>query len=154
MLSNIAIRLSGLLKTVWMLDNNQKGHPKKFQRFGSSNRFVKVTGRTARNCILCKDDLGQEYSKRVAITYIDQAIMNPVNFPVLEQEITDIDSNRNIQKCLLRKCMVDRHAVKLDLTGARVKVYNTLVDIVNTIECTILPLLSGYSATTKKFKRW
>ena len=113
-----------------------------------------MTGRTARNCILCIDDLGQEYSKRVAITYIDQAIMNPVNFPVLEQEITDIDSNRNIQKCLLRKCMVDGHAVKLDLTGARVKVYNTLVDIVNTIECTILPLLSGYSATTKKFKRW
>ena len=30
MLSNIAIRLSGLLKTVWMLDNNQKGHPNFF----------------------------------------------------------------------------------------------------------------------------
>ena len=28
MLSTIALNLSGLLKTVWMLDNNQKGHPK------------------------------------------------------------------------------------------------------------------------------
>ena len=38
MLSNISNRLSQLHKTVWTLDNNQKGHPKKFQRFGSSNR--------------------------------------------------------------------------------------------------------------------
>ena len=154
MLSNIAIRLSGLSKTVWMLDNNQKGHPKKFQRFGSSNKFVKVTGRTARNCILCEDDLEEENSKRVPITYIDQAIINPVNFPVFEQEIHDIDCNKNIQQCLLRKCVVDSHAVKLDLTGERVSIYNTLIDIVNTIEFTVLPLLSGYNATKKVYKRW
>ena len=30
--------------SMWfMLDNNQKGHPLIFQRFGSSNKFVKIT---------------------------------------------------------------------------------------------------------------
>lgn len=55
---------------------------------------------------------------------------------------------------MLRKYIVDRHAVKLDLTGARVKIYKILIGIINTIECTILPLLSGYNATSKKLKRW
>ena len=32
------------LKSCCMLDNNQKGHPMQFQRHGSSNKFVKVTG--------------------------------------------------------------------------------------------------------------
>ena len=31
--------------TIATLDNNQKGHPNKYQRFGSSNKFVKVTAR-------------------------------------------------------------------------------------------------------------
>ena len=86
MLSNISIRLSGLLKTVWMLDNNQKGHQQKIQRFGSSNSFVKLTGRTARNCLLCEADFGQDNSKSVTITYIDQCIMNPVNFLCLKKK--------------------------------------------------------------------
>ena len=47
MIDNITSKLSQVNKTVWMLDNNQRGHPLKFQRFGSSNNFVKVTGRTS-----------------------------------------------------------------------------------------------------------
>ena len=86
MLSNIAIRLSHVLKTCWTLDNNQKGHPKKFQRFGSSNRFVKVTGRTVHNCVLCEDTIDEENSKRVTITYIDQKIMNPINSLCLKRK--------------------------------------------------------------------
>lgn len=38
--------------------------------------------------------------------------------------------------------------------GKYIYIYNNLVGIVNTIECTTLPLLSGYNATTTKFKRW
>lgn len=40
------------------MKNNQKGHSKKFQRFGSSNSVVKVTDRTIRNCIFCEDLIG------------------------------------------------------------------------------------------------
>lgn len=92
-----------------MLDNNQKVHPKKFQRFGSSNRFLKVSGRTARNCLLCEEDLGIEDSKRVPITHIDQCIMNPISFPIFEREITDIESNVDIQQCLLRNSTISGH---------------------------------------------
>ena len=46
MLSSIDKNVSALLKTVWMIDDNQKCHPKNFQRVGSSNRFLKVTGRS------------------------------------------------------------------------------------------------------------
>ena len=103
---------------------------------------------------MCEEDLGVEDSKRVHITYIDQCIMNPINFPIFEREITDISSNADIQQCLLRNSTFSGHAVKLDLTGARVSIYNTLVSIVNTIQCTILPLVSGYNAKTNKYKRW
>ena len=70
-----------------MLDNNQRGHPLKYQRFGSSNNFVKVTGRTSRQCIECKTDLGEEETKHGILTYVDQVIVNPVNFPVFEKEV-------------------------------------------------------------------
>ena len=91
MLSKIAINLSSLKKTAWILYNNQKGHPKNFQQFGSSNRFVKVTGRTTRNCILCENICEDENSKRVSINYINQMIMNPLNFPVFEKELVDVN---------------------------------------------------------------
>ena len=153
MLSNISIKLSGLLKTVWMLDNNQKGRPKKIKGFSSSNSFVKVAGRTARNYILCEEDIGQENSKRIPITYIDQMIMNPLNSLVFENEIVDMGSNLNIQQYLLRNLSFNGRAVQLDQAGARVNIYNTLIGIVNTIECIILSLLSGYNTTSKKCKR-
>ena len=76
-----------MAKFIANIRQHQKGHPLKFQRFGSSNRFVKVTGRTVRYCILCEDNLGEESSKRVPITYIDQQIINPINFPIFEKEI-------------------------------------------------------------------
>ena len=100
-LSNVYQRLSREQKIVWTLDNNQKGHPKKFQRFGSSNRFVKVTGQTARNCVLGNIYLGEENSKRVHITYIDQKIMNLVDFPVFGNEMDDMDDINKVQRSLL-----------------------------------------------------
>ena len=44
--------------------------------------------------------------------------------------------------------------MKLDATGNRVNIYNNLISIVNTIEYTLLPMLSGYNVTNKSFKRW
>ena len=58
---------------------------------------MKVTGQTARNCILCNVDLGEENSKRVSKKYIDQKIMNPVNFPIFENELGDMDDINKVQ---------------------------------------------------------
>ena len=44
--------------------------------------------------------------------------------------------------------------MKLNAAGNRVNIYNNLISVVNTIECTLLPMLSGYNATNKSFKRW
>ena len=54
MIANVTKILEQVDKTVWMLDNNQRSHPLKFQRFGSSNNFVQVTGRTSRQRALVR----------------------------------------------------------------------------------------------------
>ena len=94
--------LSKVHKTVWTLDNNQRGHPLKYQRYGSSNNFVKVTGRTSMKCIRCTTDIGVENEKRAPLSYVDQLIVNPINFPVFEREVTDITKVDLVIKSLLR----------------------------------------------------
>lgn len=84
--SNIVTILSQH-KKIKALYNKQRGHLKKFQRFGSSNRCAKVTSRTVRSCLLCEDNLGKENGKRVPITYINQKIINLVIFSAFEKEI-------------------------------------------------------------------
>ena len=67
--------LSSMKHYVIVLDNNQKGNVKKYQRNGSSNDFVKVTGRFFRECNLFNvdDHINKETKEaHVAITYINQ----------------------------------------------------------------------------------
>ena len=154
MIYNITQKLSGMQKSVWMMDNNQKGHPKKFQRFGSSNRFVKVTGRTIRNCILCLDTIGEENDKRAPVTYVDQKIINPINFPIFEKEMMNMVNMDGVNKCLLRSGPFDGIADTLDLTGNRVHIYTELIDLSNTIQFTVLKMLTGYVASKDEYKRW
>ena len=90
MKDDITVTLSTVHKTVWTLDNNQLGHPLKHQRFGSSNDFVKVTGRTCRQCIENLIDIGEENDKRVIITYIDQSVINQIGFSVFERDVPDM----------------------------------------------------------------
>ena len=72
-----------------MLDNNQRGHLLKFQRVGSFNNLVKATGRTSKQCTECKTDIGKEDTKHSVLTYVDQVIVNQVNFPVFKKEVVD-----------------------------------------------------------------
>ena len=53
---NITESLSKKNHFVIVLDNNQKGNSKKYQRNGSSNDFVKVTGRFFKECNLFEID--------------------------------------------------------------------------------------------------
>ena len=101
MLSIIHKRLSTVDKTVWILDNNQRGHPSKYQRFGSSNTFVKVTRRTCYKCITCNDDIGNENEKWVPLTYVNQSIVNPINFSIFEKDIEDMMIVGQVRNSLL-----------------------------------------------------
>ena len=79
-----------------MLDNKQREQLLKFRCFRSSNNFVKVTGRTSKECTVSLTNLGEEDNKHCVLTYVDQDIVNPVHFPVFEQEVTD---NRRRYMC-------------------------------------------------------
>lgn len=152
MLQNVAKCLSKVDKTVWTLDNNQIGHPLKYQRYGSSNNFVKVTGRTNMKCNRCIVNIGDENEKRVPISYVDQLIVNSVKFPVFEKEVPDITNVHLVLKCLLRQNKYDGVSVKIDMTGDRVHIYQNIISIANTITQTISLLLIGYNKTTDKYK--
>ena len=102
----ILLRIAGCLstvdKTVWTLDNNQRGHSLKYQRFGSSNTIVKVTGPTCYKCIICKDDIGNENEKRAPLTYVNQSIVNPINFSIFEKDVADMRIVGQVRNSLLR----------------------------------------------------
>ena len=154
MTANVTKTLEQVDKTVWMLDNNQRGHPLKFQRFGSSNNFVKVTGRSSRQCTLCETDVGEENTKHCVLTYVNQAIPNPINFPNFDLEITYEASLDEIHRCMIREISTCTSTIKVDITGVRVKNYIMLHNIASTIKDTLCPLLTGYNKTTDKYKSW
>ena len=83
-LVNVEKSLSTINKTIWPLSNNQRGHPLKYQRVGSSI-FFKVTGRTSIKCVICLDDIGNKYEKRCDISYIDQLIVSSIKFSIFEK---------------------------------------------------------------------
>ena len=56
------------------LDNNQKGHPMKHQRYGPCNMFAKVTARIICNCVVCSTDI----DGHVILTYVDQSLESPL----------------------------------------------------------------------------
>ena len=67
---------------VGALDNNQKGHPTKYQHFCSSNKFVKVTARFLRKGVEFEDNIA--YFINIAITFVDQPIVSPLRMPPFE----------------------------------------------------------------------
>jgi hypothetical protein len=77
---NMNEKISSILKPmkyfVAALDNNQRGHNVKFQRGGSSNAFVKVTGRFFKSCTsfdyVNQQNEEENESKKVKITYINK----------------------------------------------------------------------------------
>lgn len=146
--------LQHLHKTVWMLDNNQCGHPLKFQRFGSSSNFGKVTGRTSRKFTVCETDVGEENSKHCVLTYVHQVIPNPIKFPYFDLEITNEPSLDEIHRCMIRDMSNCTSTTKVDITGLIVRNYIVVHNIASTIEETLRPLLTGYNKTTDKYKCW
>ena len=137
-----------------MLDNKQREQLLKFRCFRSSNNFVKVTGRTSKECTVSETNLGEEDNKQCVLTYVYQVIFNLVQFPVFKQEVTDHKSISQIYTSLMRKNLVCESPTKIDITGNRVGVYFALINVSSTIAHTIKPLLTRYNATTTKYKTW
>ena len=151
MVDSITSALSYVNKTVWMIDNNQRGHPLKFESFGSSNNFVKFTGRTSKQCIVCEKNLGEEDIKHSILTYVDQSINNH-DFPVLENEVLDITNIEKIHRCLIRGNLTCGSTTKIDITGHRVGIYITLNNITSTFKNTIIPLFTRYNSATQNIR--
>ena len=113
-----------------------------------------MTGRTCYKCITCTDDIGNENKKRAPLTYVNQSIVNPINFSIFEEEVKDMMVVGQVRDSLLRVNRYDGQAVKIDMTGKRVDIYTELVAIANTITYTIRPLVTGYNKTKDSYKTW
>ena len=147
MLNKIQSMLSSMNHTCVTLDNNQKGHPLKYQRFGSSNQFVKVTARMICECVCCETII----SGHVPLTYVNQVIPSPVGLPtfsslnihrISNEFITEISdaSNANIDQ-------------EIDFSGQRVNSYISMVNIAVNL-CSQMQFLTGYNNKTELYKYW
>ena len=155
MLQSAASKLYRSKTTIATLDNNQKGHPKKFQRFGSSNKFVKVTARYFRQYspyITDKEDTNE----KVSITYVQQSIpspdpMAPFEF-VFHNETPDYSMITNAVngKGLSHNVPYSN----IDFTGKRVDSYARIVDICDEVQFGARSFLTGYNRGTQDYKYW
>ena len=130
----IFLRLENKSKIVTCLDNNQKGYNVKYQRFGKSNRFVKVTG-----CVIKKyyystlED--NEICQHVSITYFNQAIPSAHDMPHFEKisilrtcdtfmSLEDLfQANETLHHTNIFPTITNE---KVDFTGKRVNEYKKL----------------------------
>ena len=155
MISEIHMRLKDEMNIVACLDNNQKGHPMKYQRFGKSNRFVKVTG-----CVLKKfysnKDQNEAFNEFVELSYTDQDIPSPINMPPFEkhqynkksllQICTEINENVDIDE-------LSSNIVSIpDFSGDRVRMYIKYCYLM--LSCNLLRITTSgcYTQHNKKIR--
>ena len=154
---NMLISASSLLYkskvTVATLDNNQKGHPNKYQRFGSSNKFVKVTARYFKNYTPYVSDVVTS-NKHPIIEYVNQSIPSPnpmipfekifhngtTSYPMLLEAV----QTNNIESATTEN--------KIDFSGNRVKAYATVIDMCDEIQFCIRTSLTGYNRGNRVYK--
>ena len=141
--------------SVAVLDNNQKGHPSKFQRFGSSNKFVKVTARYFREFSPYITSMNTT-NKHTTVTYVNQQIPSPD--PMLPFEklyhneklkfnlLTNIILNHNIDN--------DNSTATIDFSGKRVEAYANIINICDEVQFGLRRYLTGYNKSNRTFKYW
>lgn len=86
------------------------------------------------------------------ISYIEQAVINPIGFSIIEKDVLDFSNILSVQDYLLRRNKYKGFAIKIDMTGLRVLTYTKLVRVANTISKTLAPLLTGYIKSRDKYK--
>ena len=153
-ITNIKQLYQKQLKSCCMLDNNQKGHPMQFQRYGSSNKFVKVTGIAMREYIHHAYDKTQKYDLqgKVKITYVQQPIPSPLG---MLQYDTIFDTKDRLPLIFLKifenTQTLPVYSQDVDFTGYSCKRYSDVIKVVDTLN-TMKKCLTGYVITTSEFK--
>ena len=126
----------------------------KFQRYVSSNKFLKVTRRTSRQCIICNLDISEENDNHAPLPYMDQHIVNPIGFTAFEKKVPDVTSYYQVTSTLFREITGDVSTVHIDITRKRVDRYISLVNIASVMHHTFIPLLTCYVQKKDTYKRW
>ena len=133
-------------KFVCCLDNNQKGYPLKFQRGGTSNKFVKVTGTCLRQCITASTEV-HSILKHPNLLYINQPIPSPTNMPSFEllydnnNYISDLGILTSIQHVTNPKANINtilsvenpKNTI-VDFSGQRINAYMKVIEVVQQLE--------------------
>ena len=133
------------------LDNNQKGFPKKHQRFGVCNKFVKVTASMFKKYCPIEDDT-PEPTDRVKLTYIDQPIPSAYGMPKYES-ITTTDTRLSLI-CTISNVQQSRYLHDINFDGSRVTSYMSIVSICDTVINGVRRFMTGYNKSKKQYKRW
>ena len=168
--SSIHMKWKDEPKVLCCLDNNQKGHPLKFQRYGKSNKYVKVTGSVLINYHYCCID-AMKVVGNSNLTYVDQAIPSPFLMPHYETlKINDHDNEGiiTINHDDMLNAIVDITTTKkqdrtlaiyrngsnetIDFTGERVNTYMLICKRVALLDMIRMGFSGMYSTTANKFK--
>ena len=134
---SIHLRLKNEQNIVACIDNNQKGFSLKYQRCGSSNNYVKVTG-----CVIKRfhyvNEIPQTIQNITIITYADQSIPSPMNMSRYEVIVDDNDSmfnvfNHHVKSSIQHSNNQQYNSHDINFDGTRVKSYHNLCRVFNTI---------------------
>ena len=129
------------------MDNNQKGHCLTFQRFGSSNKFVKVTARFYREAVIA--DTLFTYNETPEISYVDQIVMSPTNMPPFEN-VSVIDKKFLMDPL---NCKYNGDKAIVDASRKRVSRHIDMLTIISFIQKS-KKYLTGHNAKENKHKHW
>ena len=101
---------------VCCIDNNQKGHNIKYQRFGSSNKYVKVTGCIIKQYMYYTSSMNFP-NDRVKITYLSQVIPLPIGMPDYENQHLSDSVLHNHFKSAFKSIDPNTTIASMDFTG-------------------------------------
>ena len=135
------------------IDNNQKGFAMKYQRFGNSNRYIKVTGCVIKKFFYYSTPIidNQNYT---AITYYNQNI--PSSFRMSKYELIDGTKEgildilfdhvrpKNTENQSSHTPLRNYESSDVDFSGKRVRSYHNICNTVNTINLIRMAMAGCY----------
>ena len=134
---SIHLRLKNENSIVACINNNQKGFSLKYQRCGTANNYIKVTGCVIKSFFYC-NEIPQTMPNSTSITYCNQIIPSPLNMSKYEVVGNDnesilnifIDHVKEINDSNDESCYISDG---IDFSGTRVSSYHNLCKIFNTV---------------------
>lgn len=152
-------------KIVCCIDNNQKGNNLKYQQYGSSNNYIKVTGSVIIKYKYCEEPV-KAIEAFAAVTFVNQDIPSPYLFPHFDKlnmspdgtiiamdlfkVITDLTQSKQKDRTCCIYPTVDNETV--DVTGNRVRLYFDIIKIVQLMNLLRKTASGCYVLNTNKFK--